>query len=161
MNTQSNASALKRLLTAATSLMAFLLVSPVQAAERPVNSSTFGRVAIEGYDPVAYFKDSAPAKGLRSITAEWRGAHWRFATEENRAAFQAEPERFAPQYGGYCAWAVSQGYTASIDPEAWHIRDGRLYLNYSPEVQQRWLESVEDRIREGDANWPKLIEDPQ
>lgn len=130
------------------------LMTPVAAGE--VNSSTFGNVAIEGTDPVAYFKDGRALEGSDAFEVEWKGAIWRFASAENRNAFQLDPARYAPQYGGYCAWAVSQGYTAAIDPEAWKIVDGKLYLNYSKGIQQRWAEDIPARIREADANWPSL-----
>ena len=83
-------------------------------------------------------------------------AIWRFSSEEHRDRFTADPERYAPSYGGYCAWAVSQGSTAGIDPKAWKIVDGKLYLNYSRGVQKQWLRDVEKRIEEADRNWPRL-----
>ena len=113
-------------------------------------------LAIHGYDPVAYFSDRKPVEGKAEFTHEYEGTVWRFATAANRDAFAADPERYAPQYGGYCAWAVSQGYTASTDPDAWRIENGKLYLNYSKSVQQDWLEDVPGNIAKGDANWPGL-----
>ena len=98
---------------------------------------THAGLAIRGYDPVAYHLQAQPAKGIPQISYQWRGATWLFATAENRDSFQAEPERYAPQYGGYCAYAVSKGRTASIDPEAWRVVDGKLYLNYSRGVQKK------------------------
>jgi hypothetical protein len=95
--------------------------------------------------------------GERRYEHEWQGATWRFASAANRDRFAAAPERYAPQYGGYCAWAVSQGYTAGIDPEAWTIVDGKLYLNYDREVQERWAADREANIRSADANWPQLL----
>ena len=89
---------------------------------------------------------------------EYDGAVWRFASAENREAFAANPVQYAPQYGGYCAWAVSQGYTASTDPEAWRIVDGKLYLNYSRSVQQKWEQDIPGNITAGDANWPKVLD---
>ena len=86
----------------------------------PVNKNRSG-LALKGYDPVAYFKHDKPVKGSAQITHEWVGATWRFASAENRDAFAANPAQYAPQFGGYCSWAVSQGYTADIDPEAWKI----------------------------------------
>ena len=112
--------------------------------------------AIEGYDPVAYFNGGRPVAGSSQFQLQWQGATWRFANAANRDAFAAAPERYAPQYGGYCAWAVSQGYTAKIDPDAWRIVDGKLYLNYSKGVQRRWAEDVPGNIAKGDANWPGL-----
>ncbi len=112
--------------------------------------------AIRGYDPVAYFTEGRPVEGSGEFTAEWMGATWRFASAANRDAFQADPGRYAPQYGGYCAWAVSQGYTASIDPEAWRIVGDKLYLNYSKSVQGRWEKDIPGNIAKGDRNWPGL-----
>ena len=114
-------------------------------------------VAVGGYDPVAYFSQQKPVKGNAAITAEHGGAIWRFSTEENRTAFLANPAKYAPQYGGYCAWAVSQGYTAKGDPNAWKIVDGKLYLNYNRSVQKTWSKNVSQNISKGDANWPKVL----
>jgi YHS domain-containing protein len=113
-------------------------------------------LAIKGYDPVAYFQQSAPVKGSTQFSYQWQGTKWLFASAENRDRFQAQPERYAPQYGGYCAYAVSKGRTASIDPGAWTIVDGRLYLNYSKGVRNRWGQDVPGNIAKGDKNWPDL-----
>ena len=115
------------------------------------------RTALRGTDPVAYFTDGRPVEGSRRFTHEWQGATWRFASAQNRDSFAADPERYAPQYGGYCAWAVSQGYTASTDPEAWRIVDGKLYLNYSKSVQRRWEKDIPGNIAKADRNWPGLL----
>lgn len=116
--------------------------------------------AIRGYDPVAYFRDGKPVKGSPQFMHEWMGAQWRFANAANRDAFAAEPSKYAPQYGGYCAWAVSQGYTAEIDPDAWTIEGGKLYLNYSKSVQATWAKDVPGNIAKGDRNWPELKAKP-
>ena len=126
-------------------------------AVEPVNASFIGGVAIDGTDPVAYFTEGRPVKGSRAYSYTWNGATWRFASAHNRDLFAANPERYAPQYGGYCAWAVSQGYTAGIDPSAWKIVDGKLYLNYSKGVQAKWLANTKDLIRQADRNWPKIL----
>lgn len=115
-------------------------------------------VAVGGYDPVAYFSEGKPVPGLASIALEHEGATWRFANEANREAFKADPAKYAPQYGGYCAWAVSQGYTAKGDPEAWSIVGGKLYLNYDKRVRAGWEKDAAGNIRKGDANWPKVLE---
>jgi YHS domain-containing protein len=115
-----------------------------------------GGLAIRGYDAVVYYQQSAPVKGSSQFKYQWRGATWLFASAENRDLFQADPERYAPQYGGYCAYAVSKGRTASIDPEAWKIVDGKLYLNYSKGVQKKWEEDVPGNIVKADKNWPDL-----
>ena len=112
--------------------------------------------AIRGYDPVAYFTAGKPVEGKPLFTHVYEGATWQFASAENRDAFAADPERYAPQYGGYCAWAVSQGYTASIDPDAWKIEDGKLYLNYSQSVQRRWARDIPGNVAKADRNWPGL-----
>ena len=129
----------------------------VRAGEAPVYTNWLGR-AIGGADPVAYFTEGKPVEGSSDFTHEWNGATWYFSSAANRNAFAASPERYAPQYGGYCAWAVSQGYTASIDPEAWAIVDGKLYLNYSSDVQATWSKDVPGNISKADANWPKVLE---
>jgi YHS domain-containing protein len=113
-------------------------------------------VAIRGTDPVAYFTEGRPVEGRSDFTADWNGAEWRFASAENRDRFIADPEAYAPQYGGFCAWAVSQGYTASTVPEAWRIVDGKLYLNYSIGVQKQWEGNIPGNITRADANWPGL-----
>jgi YHS domain-containing protein len=117
---------------------------------------THAGLAIRGYDPVTYHLQAQPAKGTPQFSCQWRGATWLFATAENRDSFQAEPERYAPQYGGYCAYAVSKGRTASIDPEAWRVVDGKLYLNYSRGVQKKWETDVLGNIIKADKNWPDL-----
>ena len=117
------------------------------SADEVINSSFLGGVAIEGADPVAYFTEGKAVEGSDDFAHEWMGATWRFVSAANRDRFAAEPDRYAPQYGGYCAWAVSQGYTAKIDPEAWTIVDGRLYLNYSKEVRTQWSADIHSRVR--------------
>lgn len=139
------------------SLLCFLgsLSLPAYAID-PVYEDFFGK-AIKGYDPVAYFEASKPVKGDSDFTFDWNGATWYFASSENRDTFVASPEKYAPQYGGYCAWAVSRGYTAKIDPEAWRIHEGKLYLNYSLAVQQNWEKDIPGNIVLGDKNWPSLV----
>lgn len=116
-----------------------------------------GGLAIRGYDPVAYFTDSAPVAGSGEFTHEWGNATWQFASAENRDLFAADPEKYAPQYGGFCAWAVSQGYTADVDPEAWRVVDGKLYLNYSKGVQKRWEKDIPGNINKANNNWPGVL----
>ncbi|MEM6350370.1 MAG: YHS domain-containing (seleno)protein [Cyanobacteria bacterium P01_D01_bin.14] len=114
-------------------------------------------VAIRGTDPVAYFTEGAAVAGRPDFAYTWGNATWQFASAENRAAFVANPERYAPEYGGFCAWAVSQGYTASIDPNAWRIVDGRLYLNYSRGVQRQWEQDIPGNISKANENWPGVL----
>ena len=130
---------------------------PVFAASKsdPINKDGSG-VAIKGYDPVAYFTQSKPVKGSSAFTYQWMNATWWFASAEDRDAFKSTPEKYAPQYGGYCAYGVSQGHTAPIDPEAWTIVQGKLYLNYSRGVKKTWSEAIPKHIEQANRNWPGL-----
>lgn len=135
-----------------------LAFAAIARAEKPVNTTLFG-VAIKGYDPVAYFTDGKPAKGDAKFSHEWNGATWHFASAEHRDLFKASPDKYAPQFGGYCAWAVSQNYTANSDPEnAWKIVNGKLYLNYNRDVQKKWEDDVPGNIAKGETNWPKVLQ---
>lgn len=133
------------------------IAAPSHAAKAPVSTGVFNRVAVSGHDPVASFTSAKPVAGSPAFTATHKGAEYRFASAANRDAFQADPARYAPQYGGYCAWAVSQGYTAPADPKIWKIVDGRLYLNYNADVGRRWAQDIPGHIRKADANWPRVL----
>lgn len=124
-----------------------------RAAVSPIN----GNPAIQGYDAVAYFTLGDAVKGQPQFKVEWNGATWLFASAEHRDAFKAAPGKYAPQYGGYCSYAVSRGYTADIDPQAFTIVNGKLYLNYSLSVRERWETERDSNIVKADGNWPKLI----
>lgn len=137
--------------------LALWLCASAALALDPVNKTLFGGKAIKGYDPVAYFTDGGPRKGDKQFTHEWKGATWFFASAAHRDAFAKEPEKYAPQYGGYCAWAVSQNSTADIDPDAWKMVNGKLYLNYDKDIQAKWERERDGNIRKADANWPKLL----
>jgi YHS domain-containing protein len=128
---------------------------PAAAAE-PVFQSGDG-VAASGHDPVAYFTEGRPVAGRPEFETRWNGATWRFASAANRDLFLQAPERYAPQYGAYCAYAVSRGYTAKTDPAAWKIVDGKLYLNYSRQVQGLWERDVPGNIYQADRNWPEVL----
>ena len=138
-------------------MFAFLLCSVPAWAVAPVNTSLFGSVAIKGYDPVAYFTESQPVRGSREFTFVWNEATWQFASASNRNLFAQSPATYAPQFGGYCAWAVSQGYTAGIDPAAWKIVAGKLYLNYDREMQAKWMKDMPGLIEKAETNWPLLL----
>jgi YHS domain-containing protein len=127
------------------------------AAQAPVFTGLVEGVAVGGYDPVAYFMQGKPVQGSNDITLQHGGATWRFASAENRAAFEADPAKYAPQYGGYCAYAVSQGHTAKAEPDAWTIHDGKLYLNYDKNVQAMWEKDIPGYIKKADANWPGVL----
>jgi hypothetical protein len=136
-----------------TVLMGF--AAAVAAQQSEIYSDRAG--AIRGYDPVAYFTEGRPVKGSDQFSHRWKGATWRFASAENRERFAAAPEKFAPQYGGYCAYAVANNSTASIDPQAWSLVDGKLYLNYSLGVRKTWEKDIPGNIRKADANWPAVL----
>jgi len=115
-------------------------------------------LAIRGTDPVAYFREGRPVAGGAAHEAEWNGARWRFADAANRDAFTAEPERFAPQYGGFCAWAVAaKGALYSTQPDNWSIVDGRLYLNFNDAIQAEWEADSPGFIARADTRWPEII----
>lgn len=137
--------------------LTLLFTSSALAAESPVYTGLLSNTGAGGYDTVSYFESEEPIRGSTEYTAEYKGATWRFANAENLRRFEEDPARFAPAYGGYCAWAVSQGYLAKGDPRLWAIRDGRLFLNYDAAVQNRWLEDPDGFIRQADANWPAVL----
>lgn len=115
--------------------------------------------AIRGYDPVAYFTESRPVFGRSDITARHDGAVYHFASEENRELFEARPTYYAPQYGGYCAYAMSKGFVVSSDPNAWTIHNDKLYLNFSLSVRKTWLKRKAEYIEKADRHWKKKIAD--
>lgn len=112
--------------------------------------------AIRGYDPVAYHTESKPVPGSPDITHVWSGATWRFASDANRKLFVADPERYAPRYGGFCAYGTSRGYKVSTQPEAFAIVDGKLYLNYSKAVQTTWNQNRPHYIDTANHEWTVL-----
>lgn len=120
-----------------------------------VNADSRG-IAIKGYDPVAYFTEGAPVEGSDDFTAMHDGATYWFASAANRDAFLADPEKYAPQYGGFCAYAVAHDATAPIDPEAFTVLDGKLYLNYSDHVRAQWRNDAAKFISRANENWPGL-----
>ncbi|GAB5520059.1 MAG: YHS domain-containing (seleno)protein [Rhodothermales bacterium] len=140
-------------------LLAFCFTTPLLAQVAAVNTGD-SDIALRGYDPVAYFTQQSATPGDSTLTHTWNGATWQFSTSEHRDQFIASPEQFAPQFGGYCAWAISQNYTADADPEAWAIVDGQLFLNYNKAVQKRWSIERAENIRTGRTNWPTLHSTP-
>lgn len=134
-------------------LMSSLLFA-FQMGEK-INKTSAG-LAIKGYDPVAYFEDGRPVKGDAAYQYQWKGATWRFSSAAHHDAFKQDPTRYTPQYGGFCAYGVSEGHTAPVDPEAWSIVGGKLYLNYDKTVREEWKKDTDGRIRKADRNWPAL-----
>ena len=150
-----------KLLTIPLAIAMAILFSMAFTLHAEANSEVYKNwrgIAIKGYDPVAYHKDGKPVKGSGEYELTWKDAKWRFASAEHRDLFEADPENYAPRYGGYCAWAVAQGYTASVDPEnAWSIVEDKLYLNYDVEVKGKWEKDIPGNIKKADANWPGVL----
>jgi YHS domain-containing protein len=142
----------------ALSIVAALAPSIAFAATPEIFTGLVDGVGAGGYDVVAYFKAGAAMPGEAAMSADYKGAKWYFTSAENLATFQADPAKYAPQYGGYCAYAVSQGATAKGDPEIWTVVDGKLYLNLSQSVQSTWKQDIPGYISSADANWPKVLE---
>ncbi|MCU0925767.1 MAG: YHS domain protein [Hydrogenophaga sp.] len=140
----------------ATALAGCASLLPLAArATGAVNVNAQG-VAVQGYDPVAYFLMSKPVKGVPEFSATWNGATYWFASASHRDTFQADPARYEPQYGGYCAFGVAQGAKPDIDPHAFAVVDGKLYLNLSPGVQKRWQADIPGHIQKANQNWLTL-----
>ena len=139
--------------------LCFLILPNGAAARDPeIYTGFFNKVAVGGYDTVAYFTQNRAVKGDSKFSTEYKGVEWRFASEEDKSKFVANPEQYAPQYGGYCAWAVAQGHTASGDPTKWKIVDGKLYLNYDADVQKKWEADIPGFINAANKNWPAVLE---
>ena len=142
----------------AASLVATMLGAPAASADAdPIYTGLFSNVAVQGHDVVAYFTEGRPVEGQRAFSTDYQGAEFRFVSQQNLDAFLAEPEAYAPQYGGYCAWAVAQGDRAKGDARYWAIVDGRLYLNYNQNIQDDWNEDRAGFITQADENWPNVL----
>lgn len=143
---------------AGAALVATQVPATAMAAKDPIYTGLLGNTAAGGYDVVAYFTEGKPVEGSKDFSLEHEGAKWRFSSQANLDLFKSDPEKYAPKYGGYCAYAASQGYTAKGDPEAWTVHEDRLYLNYSLAVRDRWSADKVNYIAQADANWPKILE---
>ena len=134
------------------------------AADDPIYTGLFNNRAVSGYDTVAYFTAGKPLKGKKKFRTEYMDAEWRFSSQENLDLFLADPAKYAPQYGGYCAWAMgggdngTRGYKASGDPEQWEIVDGKLYLNYNEEVKGKWVQDIPGFIEKADRFYPTVVD---
>lgn len=140
-----------------TALLIFmLLVSGIVMAASSVNVDSDG-VAIKGYDPVAYFTMDKPVKGKKNIQYEWNGAKWMFSSENHKDMFMKDPAKYAPRYGGYCAYGVAVDALFDIRPEAWSVVDDSLYLNKSLDVRTLWKKDIPGNIKKADMNWPGVL----
>ena len=135
-----------------------IAVRPAMAGDEggPIFSGRDDGVAIKGADPVAYHTQGKAVQGVPEHSTTWSGRTWHFASAENRERFEADPARYAPRYGGFCAYAAAQGQKVKIEPEAWSIVDGRLYLNYDLNVRDRWDANQAEYIAAADRRWPKI-----
>ncbi|MDA7965093.1 YHS domain-containing (seleno)protein [Ruegeria sp.] len=139
-----------------TALTCSAMAPMAQAQAQPLFYAASG-AAVSGYDAVSYFRTSGPVPGRPEIALMWKGATWRFASEENRNRFESNPRAFAPQYGGYCAYAMAKNKLLSSDPQAWRIVDGHLYLTHSRKIELIWQQNVGKYIRQADKNWPDIL----
>lgn len=137
----------------------FLVAGGCTTLQTPTFADDAG--AIRGYDPVAYHLVQAPTKGNAGFSSKYNGATWYFATAANKSLFDGAPQKYAPQYGGYCSYAMSKGFVVSIDPDAWTIVDDKLYLNYSLGVRNTWLKDVPGYVEKANNNWQQKIAQPE
>lgn len=140
-------------------VLSLTCVMPVAADEirRPEIFADFQGLALKGYDSVAYHTERRAVKGDPAFALEWKGATWHFASDANKKAFAAEPERFAPEFGGYCAWAITRGRVVGINPKIFRIVDDKLYLNLNMDVHQKWLAKMPQMISSGHEKWPAVL----
>ncbi|MFK7996492.1 MAG: YHS domain-containing (seleno)protein [Granulosicoccus sp.] len=131
--------------------------APVNTLEKALFGYKPNGIAIRGYDTVAYFTESKPVEGDSAYSTEWMGATWHFASQENLTTFTENPERYAPQYGGYCAYGVAQGYLVKVEPDQWSIVDDKLYLNFDNSVQKKWVKDIPGYIATADGNIAGLL----
>lgn len=128
-------------------------VTPLVWGHKEVNTPMFGNEAINGYDPVAYFTLNKAVKGDKAFTHSWNGATWYLSSQQNADLFKATPEKYAPQFGGYCAFAVSKGFTANTDPEAFKVINDKLYLCADKGMLKKWLAGGEETLNKSVTNW--------
>ncbi|MFT3908160.1 MAG: YHS domain-containing (seleno)protein [Ferruginibacter sp.] len=137
-------------------MLAFMLLTTFTLFAQKSQVFVKSGVAINGYDPVAYFKKNKPVKGDEQFSFKWNEANWLFSSQENLDSFKMNPLKFAPQYGGYCAYGMSEGHKASTEPGAWTIVNEKLYLNYNSKVKTYWNKDQAKRIEDADKKWPEL-----
>lgn len=132
-----------------------VLLTSMIANASPVNVDSNG-VAIQGYDPVSYFVNGKPMKGSQEFSAEFGGATYYFSSMEHQAVFKANPEKYIPQYGGYCAYGLAYGSKAPVEVDKFSIVDGKLYLNFNGDIQSRWSKDVPGFIAKANKNWQNI-----
>lgn len=148
--------ALKLSFVAAASPLILLSNAHAGKGKGPTYIDNKGR-AINGYDTVAYFTQRKPVKGTPEFSYDWKHGTWLFSSQANLDLFKASPEKYAPQYGGYCAYAIAIDRLVPIDPTQFTVLNDKLYLNYSPRIQRRWEKNRDSYLRDSEKNWPLLI----
>jgi YHS domain-containing protein len=143
---------MKRVLVLAIAL--FSVCSVVSAQKSPVYAPK--GIALDGYDAVAFFKQGKPVKGSSAYAVQWNGAQWLFADKADLESFKNTPEKYAPQYGGYCAYGAAKGHKASTEVDTWSIVNGKLYLNYDQDVKSTWNKDQAAYIESANKNWPQI-----
>lgn len=147
----------RQILLSLTVVPMLLAASSAFAGKPAVFTALIDGTGAGGYDVVAYQTENAAKPGNEDIVADFEGVNYRFISQANRTTFTADPAKYIPAYGGYCAYAVSKGATASSDPEAFTVVDGKLYLNYSTGVRSTWQEDTSGNISLANGNWPKVL----
>jgi YHS domain-containing protein len=142
------------------SLSLFSMLAVAAPAVNTLKNSFFSTrtdTAINGYDTVAYFTQNAPVQGQDAFVTEWKGAKWKFSSQANLDLFKAAPDKYAPQYGGYCAYGVTKDSLVKVDPAQFTILDGKLYLNYDADIQKLWAQDKAGFVKQADAKFPALL----
>jgi hypothetical protein len=147
----------RTLIAFAAFLPAALAAAPAFAGKPEIFTGLVEGVGAGSYDVVSYFTGT-PVEGTKEFSAKWKDSEWRFASAANRDAFTASPEKYAPQYGGYCAFALSKGALAKGEPTAWTVNEGKLYLNYSEAVRENWRSDIPGNVAAANGNWPKVLQ---
>ena len=138
-------------------LVALLLTGQYAQAGDEIYKAWFSNKALSGFDAVAYFTEQRPVKGKDAYTVEYKGADWHFSSEKNLQLFRDAPEKYAPQYGGHCAWAAAQGKLVKGDPLHWEVHGDKLYLNYNADVHKKWKADKESLVAKADKFWAREI----
>lgn len=138
------------------SLFFLLFIHNPLQAQQPEIFQTKDGIALKGYDPVAFFTEQKAVKGTDTIRLVWKAATWLFSSLSNREQFRSNPEKFAPQYGGYCAYGVAGNHKSPTETDTWTVVDGRLYFNYNQAVRKLWLQDTVQLIRKANLNWEKI-----
>jgi YHS domain-containing protein len=148
--------ALRKLLSAAFLVLVVTISLGQSTSASQAHLNVKEGMALKGYDPVAYFTEGKPVTGNTNFTYQWQGAQWLFSTQKNLHAFAADPAKYAPQFGGFCAYGASRGYKADTDPQAFTVVGDKLYLNYNLKVKEEWLKDTARRIQLANAYWETL-----